>query len=333
MLEKPDIRDERIMSRVLDEYGLQSIRLDFLPLGADVHTAVFRLDATDGRSYFLKLRSSDFYEITVTLPEFLKEQGLRSIIAPLKTKTGRYWSDFDEYKLILYPFIDGKDAYEVELTNVQWREFGAALKSIHSTRLPPELERQVPVEDFSPLWRKLVRRFQEQVVTQTFREPVAAKLADFMKFRREEITNLVDRAAHLAGELQSGRLELVLCHSDIHAGNLHITPDGTLYIVDWDNPVHAPKERDLMHFGGSPVWTSRHAALFYQGYGSVDIDMKALAYYRYERIIQDIAEFCKQLLLTDEGGKNRQQSLKWFTGQFLPGHEVEVAFRTDKFPR
>jgi spectinomycin phosphotransferase len=35
---------------------------------------------------------------------------------------------------------------------------------------------------------------------------------------------------------------------------------------------------------------------FYQGYGEVEVNQPALAYYRYERIIQDIAEF-KQLLL------------------------------------
>jgi spectinomycin phosphotransferase len=154
---------------------------------------------------------------------------------------------------------------------------------------------------------------------------VAAELAAFMKVKRDEIRHLVERASRLALAIQARPLELVLCHSDIHAGNLHITPDGLLYIVDWDNPVLAPKERDLMHFGGSAVWNSAHAALFYQGYGQVEIDRKALAYYRCERIIQDIAEFCKQLLLTDEGGANRQQSLIWFTGQFLPGHEVEIA--------
>lgn len=69
---------------------------------------------------------------------------------------------------------------------------------------------------------------------------------------------------------------------------------------------------------------------FYQGYGPADVDLRALTYYRYERIIQDVAEFCKQLLLTDEGGDDREQAFEYFSGSFKPGQVVEVAFETDR---
>ncbi len=38
-----------------------------------------------------------------------------------------------------------------------------------------------------------------------------------------------------------------------------------------------------------------------------------LEYYRCERIIQDIAEFCAQILMTDEGGEGRQEGLQQLT--------------------
>jgi hypothetical protein len=41
-----------------------------------------------------------------------------------------------------------------------------------------------------------------------------------------------------------------LCHSDIHAGNILIDVNDDFYIVDWDNPILAPKEHDLMFIGG-----------------------------------------------------------------------------------
>ena len=83
-----------------------------------------------------------------------------------------------------------------------------------------------------------------------------------------------------------------------------------------------------MHIGGSALWQGRHIKrLFYQGYGEAQVDGMALAYYRCERVIQDIAEFCAQLLSTAAGGKDRQQSLGYFTGQFEPGQEVEIAIR------
>ena len=43
-----------------------------------------------------------------------------------------------------------------------------------------------------------------------------------MKARRDEIAHLVARADRLGSELGARAMELVLCHSDIHPGNLLI---------------------------------------------------------------------------------------------------------------
>ena len=143
------------------------------------------------------------------------------------------------------------------------------------------------------------------------------------------INHLIGRADELGFALQTRPLDQVLCHSDVHPGNLLVSGDETLYIVDWDNPIFAPKERDLMLIGGCYRWRdAREEALFYQGYGQTEIDRMALAYYRCERIIQDIAAYCKQLLSTQEGGKDREQGLMYFTSNFLPGYEIEIAFGT-----
>jgi len=69
--------------------------------------------------------------------------------------------------------------------------------------------------------------------------------------------------------------------------------------------------------------------LFYQGYGATDSDPMALAYYRVERIVEDIAAYCEQLLLTDQGGDDRAEGLRQLVGQFEPGQVIEVAFMSD----
>jgi spectinomycin phosphotransferase len=126
----------------------------------------------------------------------------------------------------------------------------------------------------------------------------------------------------------------VLCHSDLHAANILISKTGDLYIVDWDNPIFAPVERDLMFIGGAQYGARRtsqeEVALFYHGYGPTRVNPKALAYYRYERIVQDIAEYCKQLLLTTEGGKDREQSLIYIKANFLPNNTIDIAYKSDE---
>jgi spectinomycin phosphotransferase len=154
-----------------------------------------------------------------------------------------------------------------------------------------------------------------------------------MKLQRTDIDQLLERAEQFAVELQSKSLNLVLCHSDLHGGNILIDESNQLYIVDWDNPILAPKERDLMFIGGGidHIWQSeREEAVFYKGYGQTQINTSALAYYRYERIIEDLTVICEQLLLTEEGGADRERSLGWFTGNFEMGNTLDIARKTDK---
>jgi len=332
MLEKPNIPDEQIISHLQKEYNLHVAELSFLPLGADIGTAVYRVVAKGRMSYFLKLRRG-FDEIVVTIPLFLRLQGIQEIIIPLQTKSSQYWTSFGEYTMILYPFIEGQDGFERELTDEHRRILGASLNRIHSAKLPLELERQLPQETFDSKWRESLTSFQLQIEKNSYEDIAAAKLAKFVKSKRDEIIRLIERTEELATELQSRPAERVLCHTDIHGGNILIGDDDRLYIVDWDNPLLAPKERDLMFIGGGidNIWKSaREEAVFYGGYGKAKIDLYALAYYRYERVIEDLAVTCEQLLSSNEGGADRERSYGWFTGNFEPGGTIELAEETDR---
>jgi spectinomycin phosphotransferase len=345
MLEPPAIPESIIISRLWDEYTLRADCLCFLPLGADLNTAVYLVKAGN-TEYFLKLRKGVFDEISVTLPHFLSEQGLAAIIAPLATPAGRLWGRIDKYRMILYPYIAGQDGYKRLLSSKTWQNFGTAMRAIHSANLPTSLRSHIPHESYSPHWRERVRAFQRQVETSEFDDPIAAKLAGFMREHRAEISSLVNRSEQLAGDLQFRAPPEVLCHGDIHPGNLLLpTVDpATLYIVDWDNPLYAPRERDLAMIGGTYAWRrAEDIALFYRGYHTevnlrdrVDprdkIDLVALFYYRCERIVVDIAEFCQQLLATTNGCDDRAQSYHYFISAFLPEHEVELAMCKEHFP-
>jgi len=236
--------------------------------------------------------------------------------------------------VILYPFVEGHNGYEVSLSDRHWGDLGTALKRIHTAVVPPALTRRIQQETYSPQWREIVKTFLEHAENDAFADPVAATLAAFLKARRDEILDLVGRAERLAQALQARSPEFVLCHSDVHAGNILIDTNDALYIVDWDNPILAPKERDLMFIGGGQGFAGHTAqeeeTLFYRGYGQTPIDPIALAYYRYERIIQDIAVFCEQLLLTNEGGEDRAQSLRYLTSNFLPNNTIAIAYTSDK---
>ena len=333
MLEKPDLPDERLIACLRDAYGLAVTRITFLPLGNDVNTAVYQVVADDATPYFLKLRSGAFDASTVAIPHFLHDQGIAQIIPPITTAAGHLWTRVDAFAVTLSPFAEGVNGFKAPLSERQWGDLGAALRGIHHAVVPSSLSAAIPHERYSSHWRDLVRGFQARVEGTAFPEPVAAELAAFLHAKRDEISQIVARADTLGDVLRARPPAHVLCHADIHGGNVLIGTDGALAIVDWDTLIFAPKERDLMFVGGGvgDVWHDvQEDAWFYRGYGQAEVAMMALAYYRYERIVEDIAAYGEQLLLTDEGGADRAQALRYFREQFLPGNVVAIAHATDR---
>jgi spectinomycin phosphotransferase len=48
LLEKPDIQDGRVIDCLQDAYGMSIVQIEFLPLGADQNTALYRAVAETG---------------------------------------------------------------------------------------------------------------------------------------------------------------------------------------------------------------------------------------------------------------------------------------------
>jgi len=119
--------------------------------------------------------------------------------------------------------------------------------------------------------------------------------------------------------------------SDLHARNVLLRSDDELVIIDWDEPILAPKERDLMFVGGGVggIWNDpREADRFYKGYGPAEIDAVALAYYRYERIVADLAAYGERLFGTHGSPEDWELSLRKVMDVFSPNNVIEIAHRT-----
>jgi spectinomycin phosphotransferase len=334
MLIKPNLKDEEIIACLRDAYGLTIEKVAFLPLGADFNTAVYRVITTDGADHFLKLRSGKFLEASVSVPKYLADLGIKQVIPPLATKTEQLWTSLASFKAILYPYIEGRNGVEAKLSDKQWIEFGAAIKKLHSVDIPSSITKGMPREAFSSKWRETVKAFLIRIENEVFEEPVAVKMALFLKSKRCEILKLVERAEELAITIQKKPLEYILCHADMHGWNLIVDKEDALYIVDWDTLIFAPVERDLM-FVGAGIWDSgltadEEESLFYQGYGQTKINQDVLAYYRFERIIQDIGDYCEYIFLSDEGGEDRMRCFEALQPVFLPNGSIERACQSDK---
>jgi spectinomycin phosphotransferase len=256
------------------------------------------------------------------------------VVAPLPTRSGALWVPFGAFNLILYPFIEARTGMDAGLTRPQWTELGRALRKLHALDPPPHIRSSVLRESFdAPYWVAEMRRLQVRIDGAAWRDAIDAELAAFWTHRRDQMYRLMTRTLALGRELLAVPREFVLCHSDIHTANVLVESKGALHIVDWDQPVFAPKERDLMFFGaglGSLTGDADDASHFYEGYGPTAIDRAAFAYYRYAWVMQDWVACGAEVLLYDELGEvTRRNSLRSFVAMFAPGNVVDVAYTSD----
>lgn len=333
MIEKPFLSEQRMIDCLMINYGIEVATLTSLPRGADMHASVYKAQTHNQISYFVKLKQGHHHDISAIIIGLLRNAGIQHMIPIVKTIRGQATLRIDGFTLTVSPFVDGHDGFSRDLTDDQWHTLGKGVRQIHEINVPPSIQAKIRRESYSPKWRQAVRSLYPLIESEPSGDMIAVNLVTFMKKHIAAIHRLVDRAEQLAQMAQEQPSQFVLCHSDLHGGNILIDESDTIYIVDWDEPIIAPKERDLMFIGGgvANVWNKPHEKeLFYKGYGKTEVNMTLLAYYRHERIVEDIAEYGQQLLLTMAGGQDRINLYKQFISQFNPQGVVEVAFKTDE---
>ncbi len=334
MLEPPKLADQTIIATLHAHYGISITALTFLPLGHDSATSVYRVHATDGATYFLKVRTGTrFSEPSLVVPRYLHEQGVPHLIAPLPTITHALWISVNDFALSLYSFIDGRMAADVGLSDQDWVAFGAMMKQIHTSPLTPGLTQIVPRETFTPRRRSVIDDLEAAIARGAFANLAERELAAFWRARHAEIHKLVARADELGRRLRQASAPLVLCHADMHTWNVLVDTAGQFWLVDWDETILALKERDLMFVVGGiggGGFGPHQTACFLRGYGDTAIDQRALVYYRYAWAVQDLAAFGEEVFfLPDFGEETRRAAVHYFMGQFEPGGIVALARESD----
>lgn len=334
-MERPNLTDAALAAGIWTHYGIGVHELEFLPLGMDSHAWVFRAQDGDGRAYFVKLRRGAINAAGLAVPHFLRQQGIDQVVAPLATRAGALRAELDGFRLIVYPFVVGEAAMNCALTGAQWTEYGAILGRIHATPPSPELARQMRQETFAPhrQWSRIAATLHRQVIERDFADPYEREVAAFWRSRHAEVGRILARAIALGELLRQRNPPCVLCHADIHTANVLVDADGGLHFVDWDETIIAPKERDLMFVvptGLLTRLTPREEELFFGGYGDRAVDALALAYYRYEWVVQEIGAYGEQVFLAPGVGETtKADAAQRWLAQFDPDETVAAAYAAD----
>jgi spectinomycin phosphotransferase len=265
------------------------------------------------------------------VPRALIDRGIGHVLAPLRTRSSGLWCPLgdDDSTVVLYPFVRGKNAKAAGLSDDQWREFGSTLRAVHESGLGERFRGQLRAETFTLPSAAVARRLLADLDGATFASPAAARFAAFWLDNAARIRGLLARAEELGARLRAKTFDHVLCHADIHGANVLVGEDSRIWLVDWDGPLLAPRERDLLFVVGSRIGrpvAPEEEDWFFDGYGPAEVDPVALAYYRYERRIEDLGEIGERVFLDPTLGEPaRGVAAEAAMGLFAPGGDLDVA--------
>jgi spectinomycin phosphotransferase len=288
----------------------------YLEAGLDSHAWAFEVGTATGERFFVKVRDVPAGPSAVLVPLHLRRCGIAAVVAPVETAAGAPWLDADGHQVLVYPFVAGTDAWPTGFTDAQWLEYAEFLAALHGTAVPPFLAVQVEEETFDPpslpRLEETAARVAEPIANPS---PAQRELTALWHRHERRIAELAARTAGLRDLVRARRPPNVLCHTDIHTGNVLVDATDRLSIVDWDAPLLAPRERDLMFVLGGP-WsdqpvTAHQERLFWRGYGAHDVDRTVLAYYLCERVVDDVEQFARRILADDVDERTRRTDLYW----------------------
>lgn len=338
MREQPKISEERLRACLQEQYDLSPVTLEFLPVGLDYHAGVYRVISEQGTPYLLKVKSNSLYEPGCFVPRFLRDQGITSVVAPLPTRNTTLWTRAENWTVIVYPFIDG-DTNWTGMTDEQWKEVGATFRRIHQIILPPAGFESLRRETFDPSeYARWVRAFETSLAiaeTQHAQAPGGESasqraLHSSWMAHQPAIHEVVVALEKLAGVLQARTLPHVICHADLHPANLLRDRSGHVFVIDWDEVMLAPKERDFLFVKESPADSDAlpGTPAFFQGYGQTEIDWVALTYYRYERVVQDLIACAQEVFFRDDlGEETKADSTRLFRAILEEDGELNAALQ------
>ena len=313
-------------------YGITATAVVPRAVGADAGASVYRVDARHGQ-WWLKCRT---YQVDPTVWDSLHwlrgTSGIDEIVAPWPALTGGASVQRWGLQFTLFPYIEGQSGFEAPLSRAQWNRLGQVLRRLHEVQLPAELQGALPRVQLEPAALETVGRWLAEGGLPAAQDGLSRAFVSIWQQQHARIGALHAHALQLYGALQGVAVDLHLCHTDLHAGNLLMGNDGGLHLIDWDGLSLAPRERDLMFVGAAVGgrWGRENPAGFVEGYGSDLGDPRWIAWYRHWRILQDLIEFQQVLLAPgalDRSPQLRRQSLHFLSEQFAPGNVFDAAER------
>jgi hypothetical protein len=306
---------ERLAALLRSRYGLAVERLAAAPRGWTGET--YAATADDGGRYFVKLYPKSRLPPTAAgaLPVLadLHRAGLSQVSRPITTRDGALHEWLGDDLVVVFAYL--------EATNVPFtfggEPFGDLIARIH--RQTGSVTSPVARETFDRPYADGMWRCIDRARTEPATDELRQGLRRFLDEHADPIAEGWRGFDEIARGCRAAGLESVVTHGD-WPFNLLQTADGTTHLVDWDELLLAPAERDTWFAGVDPG--------FWRGYlaGRPDHARSELAtaFYVHNRYFEELAAITRDVL-DDDVPARRAASLALLDNGWMAGLRARMA--------
>lgn len=215
------------------EYRLREVSLT--PAKRGFYGETWRLESKEKRCFVKLVYFAEYqpvYARSFQVIDFLCGKGIDFISTIVKTADGRLYTCFDGAVLGIFDWIDGENL-ETDETKIPEYRMLARIYAVSPDGLA------LPREDFSG---KSADAFFRQWERTTDKD-----ILSLLEKNRAKLADRADRLRHFSSLCRKDGSGFFITHGDA-GGNFFVSAD-KYYLVDWDDALLAPPERDAWVMG------------------------------------------------------------------------------------
>ncbi|MDR0397208.1 MAG: aminoglycoside phosphotransferase family protein [Oscillospiraceae bacterium] len=277
---------------------------DISPARRGFFGETWRLDTPDG-PYFLKLNYSPYRELYAggfSVLERLRANGIGFVSEIVKANDGALFKRWDNAVLGVFRWIDGENAQDERTKREEYRML-AKIYAVNADGLP------IRAEDFSARAERVYLNQYARLARDNHQ--TSARIVRLFDSHREKFDRRGDRLRMFADRCANDTSPRFITHGDA-GGNIIVNGD-RYALVDWDNPVLAPPERDAWMGALWYDWArdAFEKAMLDEGV-SYTINMDRAAYYCYHSFFWYLTEYVEAYFQLRDMGRDWAETLSTY---------------------
>ena len=307
-----------LLEQLSTAYGLPLQSIAFFPEGEDSYGYVIASET--GEEYFAKA-STSVPNSCLQVASLLRHQcNISGIVAPLKTLEGTLSILWQDFRVSLFPFIEGKSRWDLwkvgkDFTDAELSQTAALLATIHGCTDTVVSDSLTVAKYDLPLRHELhtVLEAPEKIPA---RNGYQKRLLEAIAQHRSEILQTLERYDSFGRSASVLQTPFVITHGDPTPGNLIIDAENRLHIIDWDGVCLGPPEKDLVSFTGERFEVILESYLAKRRNGAA-LHTDIFGFYIYEWTLNEIRDYGTKILF--KNSDTQQNAYDWESLQdYLP---------------